>query len=204
MSLSERQKREKQLRICTILTAAKELYSSKGYQETSMVDIAQAAELGKATIYYYFPNKEAIYRELFISSVRDQFNQLSVGIESATSLKELLTSILYAYIDWAYADPQFFGLHFPWGKNAPVHIMEEPDVLAELMELHRPVHGKINSILADIADEFDPQIVSGMIWTFMSGLAQKIHQGLPKEKLIPEIDLYISCLTNQLTRNENA
>ncbi len=200
MSVQSRQEREKQQRITTILSAAKELYATKGYQETSLADIARACELGKATLYYYFPNKEAIYRELFLASLRAQFKRLSDSITEAGGLEELLTGILNAYVDWAHDDPQFFGLHYPWGKNAPTHIMDEPETCAELVELHAPIHAKMNTVLAGIDDRYDPQVVAGMIWTFMSGLAQKIHQGKTRAELQPEIDLYITGLTCLLVK----
>lgn len=43
-----------------IISKAAELFSSKGYHATSMLDIADAVGLNKATLYHYFPSKEAI------------------------------------------------------------------------------------------------------------------------------------------------
>ena len=43
-----------------ILKAFRRLFTSKGYEETMMEDIAQRAEVSKATVYNYFPNKESL------------------------------------------------------------------------------------------------------------------------------------------------
>ena len=43
-----------------ILKASRKLFSQKGYEETMMEDIANKAEVSKATIYNYFPNKESL------------------------------------------------------------------------------------------------------------------------------------------------
>lgn len=43
-----------------ILKASRKLFSQKGYEETMMEDIAKKAEVSKATIYNYFPNKESL------------------------------------------------------------------------------------------------------------------------------------------------
>jgi len=200
MSLTNRKEREKQKRIQAILGAAKELYARKGYQESSMADIAKTSELGKATIYYYFPNKEAIYRELLISCVRDQFRRLDDNILAATTLEELLSQMINAYVDWAYDDPLFFGLHFPMGKNAPVHVLHEPGVVAEMERLHKPVRERMNKIIRTINAEYDPELIAGLTWTYMSGLALKIHQGLPKVALQQEMKIFVASINQYLMK----
>ncbi|MFH1852908.1 MAG: helix-turn-helix domain-containing protein [Candidatus Neomarinimicrobiota bacterium] len=201
MSLTDRKEREKQLRIEAILAAAKELYSRKGYQETTMADIAEASELGKATIYYYFPNKEAIYRELFLTCVRAQFRRLEENIVAVSGLEQLLQRMLNAYVDWAYEDPAFFGLHYPMGKNAPVQVIHEPEVIAEIRRLHEPVQHRMNEIFSATGSGYDSRVIAGMVWTYMSGLAGKIHQGVVKAALEEELNLFVRSLTNLLNKD---
>ena len=43
-----------------ILDAAMQVYSKKGYHAATIADVAEAAGLGKGTLYLYFKNKEAI------------------------------------------------------------------------------------------------------------------------------------------------
>lgn len=43
-----------------ILKASRKLFSSKGYENTMIEDIASRAEISKATLYNYFPNKESL------------------------------------------------------------------------------------------------------------------------------------------------
>ncbi|MGI6203666.1 MAG: TetR/AcrR family transcriptional regulator [Anaerovoracaceae bacterium] len=43
-----------------ILKASRRLFNSKGYEETMIDDIAEMAEISKATFYNYFPNKESL------------------------------------------------------------------------------------------------------------------------------------------------
>ncbi len=44
----------------SIATAAAQLFSSRGYIETSMEDIAAAGKMSKSLLYYYFKNKSEI------------------------------------------------------------------------------------------------------------------------------------------------
>lgn len=43
-----------------ILKASRRLFASNGYDETMMRDIAKKADVSKATVYNYFPNKESL------------------------------------------------------------------------------------------------------------------------------------------------
>lgn len=47
-----------------ILDAAKPLFASKGFEGTSVRDIAKAADVSNALLYKHFPGKDAIYDEI--------------------------------------------------------------------------------------------------------------------------------------------
>jgi TetR/AcrR family transcriptional regulator, mexJK operon transcriptional repressor len=49
---------------CQILSAARTQFLEQGFAETSMDGIARAAGVSKATLYAYFPSKEALFRNL--------------------------------------------------------------------------------------------------------------------------------------------
>ncbi len=61
MSIKELKEREKEQRREYIIDAAEKLFFSKGYDNVSMNDIADAVEMNKATLYLYFENKDALY-----------------------------------------------------------------------------------------------------------------------------------------------
>ncbi|WP_312609309.1 TetR/AcrR family transcriptional regulator, partial [Mammaliicoccus sciuri] len=43
-----------------ILNAAEALFSTKGYQKTTIIDILKAVGIAKGTFYYYFASKEEV------------------------------------------------------------------------------------------------------------------------------------------------
>lgn len=55
--------------------AAIELFSSKGFESTSMEDIATAAGIGKTTIYGYFPAKDDIFLHYCDDRLVSAFNR---------------------------------------------------------------------------------------------------------------------------------
>ena len=61
MGTTERREREKQQRRDDILNTARTVFFDKGFRDTTIDDIARAAELSRGTIYLYFESKEEIY-----------------------------------------------------------------------------------------------------------------------------------------------
>ena len=50
-----------------LLDRAAELFAERGYAETRVIDIVRAAGVAKGLFYWYFDNKEALFRELAVS-----------------------------------------------------------------------------------------------------------------------------------------
>ncbi len=66
-----------------ILDAAFHTFSTKGYRDTAVDDIAGAAETSKGGIYFHFPTKEAIFRELMTTTA----DKLVGKVERAVALE---------------------------------------------------------------------------------------------------------------------
>ncbi len=101
--ISERRLREKQKeeRYAAILQAALRIFAAKGLQEATMDEIAQAAGLGKGTIYYYFSSKDALIEELLCSLAEQYFRTLLEGTEGLHDplgiAERILTNLLGHY-----------------------------------------------------------------------------------------------------------
>src|SRR5437899_12449265 len=71
------------------LEAAEKLFAQKGYFDTSIVDITQAADVALGTFYLYFPSKLAIFQELvqlLNRSLRTQRREAAVGLTECAEL----------------------------------------------------------------------------------------------------------------------
>jgi len=67
MGTKERRIRERNDRVKQIQEAAKLLFFKKGYQGSTIEEIAKLAEVSKGTIYLYFKNKDDLYVSLMLS-----------------------------------------------------------------------------------------------------------------------------------------
>jgi AcrR family transcriptional regulator len=70
MGIAERKEREKQQRKEEIVMAAEKVFFNKGFELTTMDDIAEVAELSKGTLYLYFKSKEDLHLAVARKSIR--------------------------------------------------------------------------------------------------------------------------------------
>jgi AcrR family transcriptional regulator len=91
-----------------IFNAAKNLFVEKGFNETSMREIAMAAQVGKSTLYDYFPSKD----EVLISFVVEEVRQMTVSANGIMSLElsvtEKLRRILLKHMEYMLANKRLF------------------------------------------------------------------------------------------------
>jgi len=71
MGILERKEREREMRRQEIILAAKRVFSKKGFNKSTMDDIASEAELSNGTLYHYFKNKKELYASLSLRILHD-------------------------------------------------------------------------------------------------------------------------------------
>jgi hypothetical protein len=94
-----RRKKRKQDRRDSIAQAAIRVMCEKGYEQTTMQDIAEAADFSTSSVYYYFESKIAILEEV-ISILTIEFsdtveNSLSVESSKEFNLNHYVDQINY-------------------------------------------------------------------------------------------------------------
>jgi len=117
MTNSEIEKKEQ------IIKAARELFFRFGYSKTSMDDIAHECGMAKPTLYYYFPNKEAIFDEIVWAEANEFMNQIVENLPSDSTadikLQRFLQSIyqkLEVYASELEDIPDVLCDHSPHGR----------------------------------------------------------------------------------------
>jgi AcrR family transcriptional regulator len=88
--------RKKQQTRDAIRTAALRLFAQRGYDETTLADIAEAAGIAPRTIFAYFDSKEDILlcEEMsFLTRLRQELEQRPPGTTTVDVIREFLSSI---------------------------------------------------------------------------------------------------------------
>ena len=74
--------KEKAVRIAEIQAAAKKVFFKKGYQNTTMQEIADKAKVSKGTLYLYYKGKDDLYVALMMPSL-EELGRLFREVEKA-------------------------------------------------------------------------------------------------------------------------
>ncbi len=110
MKISARKKAENRQ---AILAAAVDLIIENGVRSTSMRAVARQAGVGDATIYNYFPTKEALIQGYYIEAFSQAVDSLhSVEDFEQCNLNERLQILFEAILECFLADREFVNLTF--------------------------------------------------------------------------------------------
>lgn len=113
--------RRKQEKRDKILAAAAGVFAENGFSRTTMAQVAERADVGKGTLYEYFPSKEELYFNVFESFVRQVYGAVS-GLtlsQTSDSAVQLLTRLNQAIVDQLQDTRKHYGLFMEfWSASA--------------------------------------------------------------------------------------
>lgn len=149
----------------TILNCALQLFSSKGYDAVGISEIVDMAGITKPTLYYFFGNKEGLFKELLktnFDTLNDVLSKVCHYVPHQESYFEdvypILLGIAKTYFSFAAGHSEFYlmslALTFAPPTSAPAMLSEEyykmqymmvENVFSEISEVHTNLQGKERS-----------------------------------------------------------
>lgn len=137
-----------------LLEVAESLFTKHGYQAVSIRDIAQAGGVTNAALYYYFPNKEALFSEVLTYHVIRLQERLNNAAALKSDHRDKIVAMLLAYSEHvAESRSPLFLLRFITGK-----IEKE-----EIHEQHAQHAQHIKDMIQPFEDEMRIAINSGIL-----------------------------------------
>jgi AcrR family transcriptional regulator len=137
---SRRERRSAELRE-RLFRAALQLFAQKGYSETTVEDITNAADVGKGTFFNYFPSKEHI----LAAFGRMQMDKVQAAVDEAPTTKLPIREILRQLAIEAVSEP---------ARNpAMVRALLQANLSsAPVRETMREIHTKATALLSQIVE----------------------------------------------------
>ena len=105
MGIAERKEREKKQRREEIVRAAELVFFAKGFDSSTMDDVAEKAELSKGTLYLYFTSKEELYFAVARNAIHLLRKHTSQAVEGEGNALEKLGRMGGACIDFSQTHP---------------------------------------------------------------------------------------------------
>ncbi len=181
-----RKEREAQLRRQIILEAAEKLFLSKGYEETTMDEIALEAEFSKGTVYKYFISKDELYiaigikaYQLIIRYTREFAEKENPGIKQ-------IMSVGYAYYEFTKDFPAYANIFHDIASKLPdiatkteVNLTKIEKDYLKLSNTYRDIFIKILTDtvkIKAIRSDKNPFLIGYILSTLTNGLVNDLMQ----------------------------
>lgn len=121
MSIKDRKEREKLARKKAILDAAREVFFEKGFQATTMEQIAEVAELSKGSLYLHFPTKEELYVSILIEGLEVLLKRFEKAVKGVEDWETQIRNIGKAYYAFYLEEKNYSRILFllQHGEIAP-------------------------------------------------------------------------------------
>ena len=143
LPLVERKRRQARQRI---IQAAEELFLARGFDEVSVGDIAERAEVGRTTFFRHFGDKQEVvfakWQEL-LETIAAAGQAEGTAARDATEAVEQLRPVVLSLCAQAAADPEAYARHFQLIEQHPelrardaVKMQQTADKLSDLL-IHR-------------------------------------------------------------------
>lgn len=170
MSVAERRIRERLDSRLAILMAAKELFLVKGFEATTLRNIAEKIDFSPSSIYQYFKDKNEIFYTLHSEAFTELLNKLKASEVHENPMDQLI-ALGNIYIRFAQENSELYDLMF---------IMEAPITFLTDLDDSNWIEGKMafdylksvisNCIQQGIIHETDLDSLSYLIWSTVHGM----------------------------------
>jgi|ERR1051325_4859489 len=101
-----------EFRSSEILEAARRVFARKGFDQATVEEIAEAAEVAKGTVYLYFDSKRAIYLAALRQGVEALYERTKEEIAKPTSARERLRVFIEVRLHYFDANRDFFKIYY--------------------------------------------------------------------------------------------
>lgn len=208
MGTKERKEREREARRNDILDAAKNVFFDKGFNGTTMDQIAEVAELSKGSLYLHFPSKEDLYVSILLEGL-DLLNEtFKEAVEGIKGWENKLRRIGQAYYDFYKENNNYFRiLFFLYHSEIATHVSAE--LYQMCFEKGLSCLNYLNQALKEGTDAgeiepLDPMGMSFILWGAFNGIfflsEEEDHKRFIPGSLDQLIGLSMDMMINGLKR----
>ena len=174
-----------------IATAAADLIFEKGFNETSVNQIAKAAGIGKSTLYDFFPTKDEIILYLMVEFITELTRRAKAIIASEGSVADRLYRVMCMHLDILLQD-----------KALILKLSFEAQRLSiENQQRYQVMRYAYQDLITELVDEgiadgsfrpIDPVIVmKTLLSTMSSAVFTTRPAGTPQEMLDKALDMIL-------------
>jgi AcrR family transcriptional regulator len=134
-SATGRVERKKEETTQKIIQAALALFKQRGFDATTMEQIAQEADIARGTLYNYFPVKEAILNIYIQRSFSRQNSERAVRLQEMPDTRSRMRFIFQALMEGVQAQKEIFEKYMVYRMQKTLSLRPEEDMKSGLYRL---------------------------------------------------------------------
>lgn len=191
--------RKKQRTADDLLDAALQLFNDRGYDEVTVEEICELAEVSRATFFRYYGSKAGLVTEIN-RRLADQVREQLAAMPDATATDRLFAVQALLGAAWSMSGPAVRAMALDFAHVATSGAAPTPSPYPELLDV-------VTEIISDgqRSGEFgkgrDPEFVASTIGGLLGGitmywLASGLNEGELTNAMHDALDLLISGLAN--------
>jgi len=147
-----------------IINAAERVFASKPFTQVSMRDIAGAAGISHATIYRYFPDKQALFVEAFVRGVTEILESIK-----AVDRKEpgaAISAVAEFFVEFLSRNDHYFKMmsHFM------LHAELGQDRVDRLNAMVRPLLDQFEMLFRKLGARGDTRLLAHCFFAALNGI----------------------------------
>ncbi len=133
---------EKQMEI---LKAAVDLISERGFERTTVDEIAARANVGKGTIYLYFKNKEEIFIAILENGIQAIMKRMNEILNESGDFRHRLEALLKEHLQFAEDHRKFYKVFIKERLN--MKLIADKAAQDRIMEKHQKMQEQLTQFL---------------------------------------------------------
>lgn len=204
MKKLSRKERERVARKESIIDAAEEVIRSKGFNNSTMDEIAEKAELGKGTLYLYFNSKTSIYLAICERGSRLLNQKMAKVITMDLNGIEMVEEMGHIYLDFIQMNPIYFHAFNFFENSLSENKLIESGIVDELQEQGVEAMTYIVRALqigmqdGSIRDTYDPRELGIIFWGASRGVIQVafMKENRKSLKILSDVKFSLQSLVN--------
>jgi len=195
MGIAERKEREKRRRKNEIIDAAERVFFRKGFDLATMEDIAEDAELSKATLYLYFHKKTELCLAITVRSLRILRQMLENVTQSGGSGIDKFQQLADVYLQFYQKHLDYFNMLANFrnhGSNCDAESSMMDEICAQNDQINQLIATVIEQGIDDhtIRNDIDSEKIAYALWGQLSGLMPNIMTSIGMTDTVNRIEKF--------------
>jgi AcrR family transcriptional regulator len=189
-----------EFRCAEILDAARSVFARKGFDSTTVDEIAETAGLAKGTVYLYFRSKRDLYLEALKQGIAGLIQKTTQNLDAAPTAAEKIKAFVATRIRYAEENRDFISIyHAEFGNigRAP---------LKEFRNLYLQQAKALEAVLRDAAERGQirrtrPDATAFAVYEMTRGLITQRMLGWSAATADEDIDFLFGLIWNGLSHS---